>query len=83
MTLFAGVIFVPYLTKCQKITRVCFPIFCISTILAVILAIVAIWSSPASESLWKLFGSAVVFVLASALTLSVIRAIYENEEREP
>jgi len=68
----------------KEIHSICFLIFCISTIITVILAMFAIWgASPPSKTLMKLLVSSVVFVLASALTLSVIRALSGKGQSEP
>ena len=61
------------------LSRVCYAVFFISTLTAVVFAMVMIWGDRGGENAWKSLGTALIFLLASLLTLVANNILARNK----
>jgi len=61
------------------VSRICYAVFLISTAVAVVFAMVMIWGDRGGENAWKSLGTALIFVLASLLTLVANNILARNK----
>lgn len=51
------------------LSKICYAVLFISTVVAVIYALVMIWGERTGENAWKSLGTALVFVISSMIIL--------------
>jgi len=61
------------------LSRVCYAVFFNSTLTAVVFAMVMIWGDRGGENAWKSLGTALIFLLASLLTLVANNILARNK----
>ncbi len=61
------------------LSRVCYAVFFVSTMIAVVFAMVMIWGDRGGENAWKSLGTALIFLLASLLTLVANNILAKNK----
>ena len=61
------------------LSRICYAVFFISTVIAVVFGMVMIWSDRGGENAWKSLGTALIFLLASLLILVANNILAKNK----
>ena len=61
------------------LSKVCYAVFFISSIVAVVYAMVMIWGERGGENAWKSLGTALIFLIASLLILVANNIMSRNK----
>ena len=61
------------------LSRICYAVFFVSTVIAVVFAMVMIWGERGGENAWKSLGTALIFLVASLLTLTANNILAKNK----
>ena len=61
------------------LSRVCYAVFFISTLIAVVFGMVMIWGDRGGENAWKSLGTALIFLVASLLILVANNILARNK----
>jgi uncharacterized BrkB/YihY/UPF0761 family membrane protein len=61
------------------LSRVCYAVFFISTVTAVVYGMVMIWGDRGGENAWKSLGTALIFLFASLLILVANNILAKNK----
>ena len=61
------------------LSRICYAVFFVSTVIAVVFAMVMIWGDRGGENAWKSLDTALIFLVASLLFLVANNILARNK----